>query len=251
MVSNTPITMVYMTADGRTARVLSSESRAALMAALQAAGRALSLAEAAQQVGLRPSTTRFHLDLLVSAGLVDRTAERRATAGRPRIHYTVRPTIRGTTPDDYEGLAMALADELAETLDPVSAAREAGRRWAEALSVPRDAVAAAPEAAVEAVTGLLDRLGFAPDRPADPDRINLRRCPFETVARKQRGVVCGVHAGMLEETFRRFGRAVEVGQLEAFAVDEPLLCVVHLRRPTTQRSDGAAGSPGALGNERN
>jgi len=223
------ITMVSMTDDGRVERVLAGESRAALLTALVSAGRPLSLAEAAQQVGLRPSTTRFHLDLLVSAGLVDRTAERRATVGRPRIHYAARPASGGTAPGDYEGLVNALADQLSATPDPVGAAREAGRRWTQALGVRRNAVAATRGAAVEAVAGLLDRLGFAPDRPAGPDRINLRRCPFEVVARQQRGVVCGVHEGMLVETFQRLGRAGEVARLEAFAVDEPLLCVVHLR----------------------
>lgn len=228
-------------------RVLRSESRSALMDLLRAAGRPLSVVEAAGRVGLQPSTTRLHLDLLASAGLVDRTVERRATAGRPRIHYAASPARDGTTLDDYEGLASALAGQLSGSPDPVSAAREAGRRWSEALAVPADTVPATPEAAVEAVATLMDRLGFAPDRPAGANRLDLRHCPFEAVARQQRGVVCGVHEGVLEETFRRLGGHVEVARLDAFAVDDPLLCVVHLRT----LADPVPDSRGATGREDN
>lgn len=213
-----------------THHILKAESRSALLALLRAMGRPLSVTEAAEQIGLRPSTTRFHLDLLASAGLVDRTVERRAAAGRPRIHYTARPAGDDLPFGEYEGLAGALADQLSGTPDPVAAAREAGRRWTETLGIAGDGVPATPDEAIVAVAGHMDRLGFAPDRPSGMDRINLRHCPFEAVARRQRGVVCGVHAGMLEETFRRLGGAVEVERLDAFANDEPLLCVVHLQR---------------------
>ncbi len=223
------IMITSMTALRGRSGVLNGESRSALLAPLRAADRPLSVAEAADRVGLRPSTTRFHLDLLVSAGLVDHAPEHRATAGRPRIRYTPKPAGDESPSAEYEGLADALADGLSGTPDPAAAAREAGRRWTETLGIPADAGLVSPGAAIAAVIGHMDRLGFAPDRPARADRIHLRRCPFEVVARRQRGVVCGVHAGMLEETFRRLGGAVEVTRLHAFAVDEPLLCVAHLR----------------------
>ena len=249
----------------RVPHVLVAESRAALLAALQGAGHAVSVTEAAEMLGLRPSTTRFHLDLLVSAGLVDRRAERRATAGRPRIRYTARTGAAGVGPgtaapaspagedsptgeDEYQRLASVLASQLSGLDDPARAAREAGRRWVEAAGVTSETVDVVPDAgagpltadeAVAAVGGLMDRLGFVPDLPVVEDRILLRRCPFEAVAREHRAVVCGVHAGMLEQTFERLGGAVGVAELEPFAVDDPLLCVVRLRRV----DDAPAPSP--------
>jgi predicted ArsR family transcriptional regulator len=221
-------------------RVLASDSRQALLDALRGAGRPLSVAEAAAVVQLKPSTTRFHLDLLVSAGLVESTSERRATPGRPALRYQERipidePNSIGAAvaaaagEDNYQQLASLLADSMSHGMDPSHAAREAGRRWSHALTVDDAEPAAEP---VAVVVEMMDRLGFAPDRPAAQNEIRLRRCPFEVVAREHRQVVCGVHQGLLEETFARLGGRVGVAELAPFVNNEPLLCVVHLERST-------------------
>ncbi len=237
------IIITSMTSVDSSHPVLSAESRSMLLTLLREAGQPLSVTEAAERLGLQASTTRHHLDLLVSAGLVDRSSERRMTAGRRRIRYAAAGPVDEAASRHYEGLAGVLADQLTGTPDPIGAAHEAGRRWTGALGVRSSDVAMVPEAAIEAVVDLMDHLGFAPDRPSGDRRINLRSCPFEAVARQQRGIVCGVHAGMLEETFRRVGGTVEVKGLDAFAVDEPLLCVVHLRTvpagPTRWRGEVA------------
>ena len=247
-------------------RVLAAESRAALLDALAAAEHPLSVDEAAHMLGLHPSTTRFHLDLLVSAGLVERSAEKRSSAGRPRIRYSAReaqppqhsrPVARPGDEDGYRRLASVLANELAGLDDPAQAAREAGRRWsaADEMAPPQTSVPDAgpgdattrggaatvgpppsADAAVRAVAALMDRLGFAPELPVEADRILLHRCPFEAVAREQRAVVCGVHAGLLEETFARLGGEAAMDALEPFASDEPLLCIVRLRRARSRDS---------------
>jgi predicted ArsR family transcriptional regulator len=232
--------------------VLAAESRAELLAVLRASDRPLTVAEIAQARDLSPATARFHLNLLVSAGLVERSAERRATAGRPVLRYEARssaprpepdPELVRTT-DDYEQLARLLAGHLSQGADPTEAAKEAGRRWSRAVEVVSPSAPLDPAAAVAQVLELMDGLGFAPDHPAHTDSINLRRCPFEAVAREHRQVVCGVHQGMLEETFKRLGGSVEVAALEPFAVDEPLLCVVNIRRATPATTD-SGGTPHA------
>ncbi len=244
-------------------RVLASDSRQALLDALRGAGRPLSVAEAAAVVKLRPSTTRFHLDLLVSAGLVESTVERRSTPGRPALRYQERVPIEepnssaaavaaAAGEDEYKQLASLLAGSMSHEMDPSQAAREAGRRWSHALTVDDAEPTAEP---VAVVVELMDKLGFSPDRPAAPNEIRLRRCPFEIVAREHRQVVCGVHQGMLEETFARLGGRVGVAELTPFVNDEPLLCVVHLMRSTRRgrarqanvRRANAVAQPSALG----
>ena len=206
-------------------------------------------------VGLRPATARFHLDLLASAGLVERVVERRAGVGRPAILYSVAAPgpgdgSGGTAPvastppeagrrDGYRELAGVLAGQIADSADPAAAAREAGRRWADALGIERGGADAGPTAVVERVVGMLERLGFAPRTRDGGLRIDLRQCPFEEVARQQRGVVCGAHAALTDETLQRLGGSVRLNRLEPFVSDRPLLCVLHLRRADAGLSDGA------------
>jgi predicted ArsR family transcriptional regulator len=232
------IIMASMTHGAQHHRVLASNSRQALLDALRGAGRPLSVAEAAAVVQLMPSTTRFHLDLLVSAGLVESTVERRSTPGRPALRYQERIPIDepgqvgaagAGAEDTYQHLASLLAGSMALEMDPFQAARQAGRRWSHALTLDDAEPSAEP---VAVVVEMMNGLGFAPDRPASPNEIRLRRCPFEVVAREHRQVVCGVHQGLLEETFDRLGGRVRVTELAPFVNNEPLLCVVHLKRST-------------------
>jgi predicted ArsR family transcriptional regulator len=202
-------------------------------------------------VGLQPSTTRFHLDLLVTAGLVECSADRRSAPGRPALRYRERPArpaeqvdapVAPTRPgalleDNYQQLAAVLASSMSQDMDPSRAARLAGRRWSHELNIDDPMPAGEP---VQAVVDLMDKLGFAPDRPTDRHEIRLRRCPFEVVARDNRQVVCGVHAGMLEETFARLGGPVRVAELAPFVNNEPLLCVVRLKRTAARASSRQA-----------
>ena len=71
----------------RTHRLLGDPSRALILQLLQDRARPLSASEAANEVGLHPTTARFHLELLTDAGLVERTTEVRASRGRPRTLY--------------------------------------------------------------------------------------------------------------------------------------------------------------------
>lgn len=208
-------------------------SRSALLAALRAARQPMSVGEAAAAIGTAESTARFHLSMLVSAGLVTRMAERRASAGRPSWRYavvrTARPAPSGS-PDRYEELAGVLAGQLAGTAGAAAAAREAGRRWAfEAASV---APAGDPELdaarATAAITELMDRLGFAPERPVIGGELRLHACPFESVARQHRAVVCSVHLGMLEQSVATLDAGLAVAGLEPFQADDPLTCVARL-----------------------
>lgn len=208
-----------------------ADSRAVLLDALRDAGRPLTVAEAAEAIGTVESTARFHLTLLVSAGLVERTPVRSGSAGRPSWQYSLAraasPPAEAPTP--YQELARVLAAQLDGEAGAAAAAREAGRRWADAVPPASLAPASSPPEGLDSLAAMLDGLGFAPDAPSG-DEIVLRACPFEAVAREHRAVVCGVHLGLVERAAKTIGGGVEVAGLEPFRSEQPLACAVQIRR---------------------
>jgi predicted ArsR family transcriptional regulator len=206
--------------------------RAALLAALRDARRPLTVEEAARAIGTAESTARFHLSMLVSAGEADRMPVRSGSAGRPSWQYAAPARPRPPTSDGagpYRELARVLATQLEGDSGAAEAAREAGRRWAEALPIGQLPPASGPGAAVSALADAFDRLGFAPERPAGPDEIVLHACPFESVAREHRAVVCGVHLGLAERTASVIGGGIAIESLEPFRSEQPFACAVRLR----------------------
>jgi predicted ArsR family transcriptional regulator len=217
----------------RRVEVHGAESRVAVLDLLRSAGRPMTVVETAAALGLHVSTTRYHLAMLSSAGLVRRTVVRGTSRGRPPLRYEIRTAdssepgaVTDAGSGAYEELAAVLARRLAETAEPVAAAREAGRRWRGPadLEHPKSARGLGPERALSYVADMMERLGFRPERPIGTDHIVLRACPFEAVARRQPAVVCGVHLGMLERTFEDLGSPGVC--LEPFVTDAPLRCVV-------------------------
>lgn len=212
-----------------TRKALAADSRVALLEALAVAGRPLDAAEAGGLVGLHRNTARVHLEQLADAGLVERRGEDRGRPGRPKVLYTATAEAAGDpAAGGYRELARALAAQLAATPDAESQAVRAGRRWGAALA--RDAPHAPAldaGAAIDLVTGAMDRLGFRP--VADERRILLRHCPFADLARAERTVVCNVHLGMLDAAFGDLAAPVAVERLDPLVQSDPLLCVAHLR----------------------
>jgi predicted ArsR family transcriptional regulator len=248
-----------------THKALAADSRLALLDALDQADGPLDAAEAGRRVGLHRNTARVHLDQLADAGLVGREAEQRSSPGRPRVLYSKSSTAGAAArPDenaddiDYRELARVLAAQLARSADAGHQAELAGRRWAAAIdqaNLPSEPVSS--EAAIETVTGIMDDLGFRP--VADDHRILLRRCPFAELAREQRQVICGVHLGMLKQTFESLDTPITVDRLDSLVQDDPLLCVVHLisqekdlpsrpsrRGPKAKKNMPERSSPAAL-----
>jgi predicted ArsR family transcriptional regulator len=226
--------------DFATHKALAGDSRLALLDVLEQAGGPLDAVEAGRRVGLHRNTARVHLDQLVEVGLVEKHNEQRSLPGRPRVLYSkAEGALEGATPNediddiDYRELARVLAAQLARSADAGQQAELAGRRWAAAVDkadVPSGSVTS--EIAIEAVTEIMDDLGFRP--VADDRRILLRRCPFADLAKEQRQVICGVHLGILKQTFESLDSPVAVDRLDSLVQEDPLLCVVHL---TDQEND--------------
>jgi predicted ArsR family transcriptional regulator len=226
-------------------RALAGRSRHALLVALIAAGRAVDVDEAASAVGLHRNTARVQLDVLCSAGLLQRSVDKRGTRGRPRVVYAATPAgvelllEEGAQASNagYRKLAALLAGQLAEAGDARNAALRAGRRWAAALDeMPLPTRPLSEAEAVAVLTGLLDRLGFGPEPDHPGSRLLLRQCPFAEVARENRAIVCGVHLGMITAVAELLDAPLAVTGLDPFVADDPLLCVVRLSIGAEARS---------------
>lgn len=193
------------------------ESRADdVAAALRRRGGTATSAQVASDLGLHPSTARFHLDRLVAAGRAEASREARTTRGRPHTLFTLSEDST-CGPRAYQVLSEVLVEALAAGPDPASRARSAGRRWgAGHCGEPFD---------------LLDELGFAPREvahssdddsgtdpggaptdeqrsaastsPTRPRRIDLHHCPFIDLAQRHPEVVCPLHRGVIEASTSR------------------------------------------------
>lgn len=169
--------------------------------------------EIATALGLHRNSVRLHAAALQDAGLVEQ--DTRPTGGRGRPLTVYAPTARGTRAGarNYEVLAEVLVDDIAETQeDPVARANLAGRRWGRRLAADR-------EASDELVSTVLAELGFEPDDLGAT--IDLRNCPFRELVDSHQGLVCSLHAGMIQ------GMAGD-DDLRLLPFTSPNTCTVHL-----------------------
>jgi predicted ArsR family transcriptional regulator len=157
--------------------------------------------EAATAVEIGRPLAAFHLDRLVSAGLLDVVFRRRSGrtgpgAGRPAKFY-VRPADQEVSVQ-LPARSYDLASDLFATGiedDPSAraavgdAARRRGASIAEASVQPDDAP---PE-----LTTLLEQLGYEPFVD-DDDAIRLRNCPFHELAATHRELTCAMNFALLD-----------------------------------------------------
>ena len=209
-------------------RVLAGISRSRLLMVLGRSAHPMGVRELADAVGLHPNTVRQHLDQLVEGGLAVRDTAPPMGRGRPALRYAAGPGSDDQDPAAYRTLAGVLAEQVARLPDGVGAARTAGERWGRALIGPAGSTTD-EDAALGRLVGLLADAGFEPEGPDLPGGpIRLRRCPFEPLARDHRGVVCGVHLGLMHGALRQMGAPLDAVALEPYV--QPDLCLAHLRR---------------------
>lgn len=218
------------------------ESRSRVLSVLQSAHGPVGVNEVADQIGLHPNTTRFHLDGLVEAGLAERASEEREAPGRPRTLYTASAGSVHAGRRSYRLLAEILTSYLAsETKQPRQAALKAGEAWGHFLSerhVPFSQVDVAR--ATEQLVESLDEIGFAPEavETGGERQVRLHHCPFREAAEEHREVVCAVHLGLMRGLLDEIDAPIQAERLDSFV--EPNLCVTHIgprtRRRAAQRS---------------
>lgn len=233
------MTSTLLPLDPEWVSALAVPSRAQLLRVLRAAAAPQTVAELADAVGLHVNTARAHLELLVKARLVARSADSPHGPGRPRTVYALAPDAPATvtalspaaeTDGRYRELASALVDELAANVNAdwfAVIAVNAGRRWASIIDEMDwpDRAHTADEARARLVE-LLARLGFKPSTEPLGDRIYLHTCPFAELARRNPAVVCGVHRGLVQAAVGRLRTPLTVSAVSPFARDN--VCVIQL-----------------------
>jgi predicted ArsR family transcriptional regulator len=224
------------------------ESRARVLAALQAAPAPLGVGEVAERVRLHPNTTRFHLDALAEAGLARRTSEERDLPGRPRTLYAATPGSASAGRRSYRLLAEILTSYVAsQTKQPAQAALKAGEAWGRYLTerpAPFQHIDAA--GATRQLVATLDGIGFSPEAvtAGRKRQILLHHCPFREAAEEHRDVVCSIHLGLMRGMLAELDAPLEAHRLEPFV--EPTLCVTHLAGRRSAAAVGVVRADGGL-----
>jgi predicted ArsR family transcriptional regulator len=196
---------------------------------LKAAHSAMSIATIADTLDVHPNTVRFHLDTLVSTGRVEQVAPDRKGPGRPALMFRATQRMDPGGPRHYRLLAEILASGLAGERDADARALAAGRERGLQLKPPPPTTAGAADAeeSIEHLVGLLDELGFAPERRR-AEQVELRHCQFLELAESQKAVICPIHLGVMQGALETWEAPVTVDRLEAFV--EPDLCLAQLSR---------------------
>ena len=180
--------------------VLSSPVRRAIHEHLLSRPDGATAAELAEMLGQHITTTRFHVDRLIHAGVVAWFHERAGTAGRPTKRYVAVEPSRGVAP--YRLLAQVLAAAVSSEASPEAA----GYEWALAetssgATPPPAGSVGAWLGKVGAVVDLLDDWGYGADIGVSAGgqvvEIGLNECPFRELAAQQPDVVCAVHRGLI------------------------------------------------------
>jgi predicted ArsR family transcriptional regulator len=215
--------------------MISEEMRWRLYSFVRAAHRPVSREEAAASTGISRKLAAFHLDKLVTAGLL-----------RARYEPPPGPRRVGRAPKTYEpaGADVAISvpprrhDVLADILiDAVLAssagenARSAAVRVARARGVElgadqRERLRPGRLGAERALTlagQILDRCGFEPQREA-PAALRLRNCPFHPLAGRAPDLVCAVNHAYLSGLLEGLGATAATAVLDP----EPDSCCVRL-----------------------
>ena len=187
--------------------------------------------ELAGALGLHVTTVRFHLEALAGAGLVHSATTPGAGRGRPRLVY--RPAApAGEESTGYPFLAGVLAEHLAEDeIQRGERAESAGYAWARGAGRGTDAepVTRGLDAAVQEITERFEEMGFAPEQTlvgGEDYRIEMRSCPYRSLAERHPEVTCTLHRGLLRGMLSQGVDPEPTSELVPFA--SPDYCLVQI-----------------------
>lgn len=218
----------------------------------------LTAAQVSEVLNVHVTTARFHLDQLVSGGVLEASFVKQGV-GRPRKVYRL---VAGSPCDHADSHAIGI---LADLLTGSESARpagerltpfEAGRRWAEEhVPADRGEAAATPGQWLARIGLLIDVLrewgyttnlsGFDSSRTVE---LELVQCPFLDLAQSNPDIVCGVHRGLITGTLQQLGEDDVDVSVEPFS--RANRCLVHItthhpfsrRRGPTSHPDSGDGT---------
>ncbi|MFD1151538.1 helix-turn-helix transcriptional regulator [Saccharothrix hoggarensis] len=190
---------------------------------------AVSRDEAAEAVGVPRTTVAFHLDRLVTEGLLEVVRERRTGrtgpgAGRPaKLYRRSAEQIAVSLPDRrYELAGHLLADAVQEAADTGESPRAVLDRRAREVGRELGRSARTDDPGPVAARHALERFGF---EPRTEDRsIVLGNCPFHSLVQQHMRLVCGMNLCLLDGLLDGLADTGLVARL----VPAPGLCCVRL-----------------------
>ena len=205
-------------------------------------GTGLSAQELGERVGLHVTTVRFHLAQLVEAGLLESHDVRSTGVGRPSKKYCVSPGSidEESTEESYRLLAQLLADTFGARHDDGSplTPEEVGAAWAHRQGFDTSPPSGTEQAVtpgewlakIGVMIDVLREWGYTPNlRTEDFGRtveIEIRSCPFASIAHENPEVVCGIHRGLVRGTLDRLGENDAEFSLTPFV--DPNRCLAHI-----------------------
>jgi predicted ArsR family transcriptional regulator len=210
---------------------LVDETRRALYEYVAGQTEPVSREQAATALDLAPSSAYFHLDRLVSEGLLE-VEYRRLTgrtgpgAGRPsKLYRRADREFSVTLPPRRYAL---VGEILAEAIDRVAAGEALGSSLERSahetgLGLGRSAAWRGDADELAAVADVLTGQGYEPHR--EPDVVTLANCPFDTLAKKHTELICGVNQSFVQGVTDGLGCTGVRACLEP----EPGSCCVKLR----------------------
>lgn len=239
--------MVAMAATNRakTHSALSSPSRVALINELRTADGPVDAHQLAETCGLHVTTVRFHLEALITAGLVVSTTAPSSGRGRPRLLYSAVSQMSQTHEEDaYLQLSRLMAQSWASDFagSPAERAEHAGREWAKSnISIRETGPRPLSQVAAE-VNALFTEIGFEPEMVDTEDGVEfeLHACPFGAIASEHPEIVCNIHLGLLRGTMERLTGVGYKAKITPWVT--PSMCQAAIRYAQTTHADSNGGS---------
>lgn len=219
----------------------------------------LTAADLAKRLGRHVTTIRFHIDQLLSGGLVT-ASDMRGEVGRPRRHYAASkgPIAETSDEESFRLLAGLFSDAMA---DGITSAEDAGRHWvmnhaADILNACASTDPASTSGAWLAKLGviidMLQAWGYTSSvRTCEGGRtaeMAFTYCPFRDLARRNQGVACSIHRGLVQGTLELLGEGD--AQLKVVPFVEPELCTARITTKTEFSPQGGTDDRHQAASER-
>ena len=211
--------------------------RGTLYRIIREAGRPVTREEAATEAGVSRKLAAFHLEKLLTLGLLEakyaHPAGRRGRPGRtPKVYVVAEREFAVSVPTRrYDVLGEVLLDALERTNDDGKAAQETlaaasrrGKAAGDSIRQEKRLGRVGPERTLAAAAEFLAEAGFEPERP-DGRTVMLRNCPFRALAQKWPDLVCVMNLAYLDALVQGIGS----DQVHATLSRPAGMCCVELR----------------------